>query len=75
MDTGRNLTIIIQDDGIGFDRGQIRPFSNGLANMQQRIRDIGGRLLIQPGSEDGPFLDPGRPGIGRGTLVKIVAPL
>lgn len=75
MDTGRDLTIIIQDDGIGFDRGQIRPFSNGLANMQQRIRDIGGRLLIQPGCEDGPFLDPGRPGIGRGTLVKIVAPL
>jgi len=62
MDTGRELTIIIQDDGIGFDRGQIRPFSNGLANMQQRITDIGGHLLIQSRSEEG-------------TLIKIIAPL
>ncbi|HVU58452.1 MAG TPA: two-component regulator propeller domain-containing protein [Puia sp.] len=66
MDTDRELIIIIQDDGIGFDRGQIRPFSNGLANMQRRIRDIGGRLLIHPGGD-------GR--TGRGTLVKIIAPL
>lgn len=73
MDTGRELTIIIQDDGIGFDRSQIRPFSNGLANMQQRIRDIGGHLVIQPVSTASP--DPGRPNAGRGTLVKITAPL
>ena len=75
MNTGRELIIIIQDDGIGFDRGQVRPFSNGLANMQQRIRDIGGRLLIQPRSEDSSWLDPGRSDAGRGTLVKIIAPL
>ncbi|HEY4207177.1 MAG TPA: two-component regulator propeller domain-containing protein [Puia sp.] len=66
MDTGRELTIIIQDDGVGFDRGQIRPFSNGLANMQQRIQDIGGRLVIQHRAVDG---------AAKGTVVKIIAPL
>lgn len=75
MHTGRELTIIIQDDGIGFNKGQIRPFSNGLSNMQQRIRDIGGRLLIQPWNEEGESLDAGGPATGRGTLVKIIAPL
>ena len=75
MHTDRELTIIIQDDGIGFDRDQIRPFSNGLANMQQRISDIGGRLLIQSRSEGEAGLAAGRPGMKRGTLVKIVAPL
>jgi signal transduction histidine kinase/streptogramin lyase len=66
MDTSHGLTITIQDDGIGFDQGQIRPFSNGLSNMQQRIRDIGGYLLIQPGRDTN---------AAGGTIVKIIAPL
>jgi signal transduction histidine kinase/ligand-binding sensor domain-containing protein len=49
MEVGRELAITIQDDGTGFDGGQIRPFSNGLYNMQKRIRDIGGTLSIRSG--------------------------
>jgi signal transduction histidine kinase len=71
METGRELIILIQDDGIGFDSRQVRPFSNGLGNMQQRMRDIGGQLTIQPGSPDNPTGSPGSPG----TLVKIAVPL
>jgi signal transduction histidine kinase/ligand-binding sensor domain-containing protein len=50
MEINLNLTITIQDDGIGFDINKIRPFSNGLHNMQKRIRDIGGTLLILQGT-------------------------
>ena len=40
------LLIIIEDDGIGFDRENIRPFANGLNNMQRRIAELGGTLYI-----------------------------
>jgi signal transduction histidine kinase len=40
----RWLTISIHDDGIGFDAGHIRPFSNGLNNMKKRMTEIGGKL-------------------------------
>ena len=40
------LRIGIHDDGIGFDRMNIRPFSNGLNNMQKRMKDISGQLEI-----------------------------
>ena len=40
------LLIGIHDDGIGFDGMNIRPFSNGLNNMQRRMRDISGQLEI-----------------------------
>lgn len=42
----KNLIIVIQDDGIGFDGKNIRPFSNGLNNMQKRMKDILGNLEI-----------------------------
>ena len=42
----KNLVIKIQDDGIGFDINHIRPFSNGLNNMQKRMKDIKGRIDI-----------------------------
>ena len=41
-----SLIISIEDDGIGFDKKQIRPFSNGLNNMQKRMIEIGGSLEI-----------------------------
>jgi signal transduction histidine kinase len=41
-----HLIITIEDDGVGLDPDRARPFGNGLHNMQQRIRDIGGHLLI-----------------------------
>ncbi|HZE85393.1 MAG TPA: two-component regulator propeller domain-containing protein, partial [Puia sp.] len=67
---GRELTITIQDDGIGFDRAQVRPFSNGLANMQKRMKDIGGELLILT---DG--AQSAKCSAGPGTTIKIIVPL
>jgi len=46
---GRFLTITIEDDGIGFDRENIRPYANGLNNMLRRIGDLGGTLYIYTG--------------------------
>ena len=44
------LTVCIQDDGRGFDEKTIRRFSNGLDNMQKRIRSIGGELQVKNNS-------------------------
>jgi signal transduction histidine kinase/ligand-binding sensor domain-containing protein len=43
---GKKLTIIIRDDGVGFDPRKIRPYSNGLPNIRQRMKEIGGLLEI-----------------------------
>jgi len=40
------LSIRLKDNGIGFDRNNIRSFSNGLSNMQARIKEIGGKIEI-----------------------------
>ncbi len=41
------LFISIKDDGTGFDTGDIKPFRNGIHNMQKRIQDIGGVIQIK----------------------------
>lgn len=46
ISTGDQLTITIHDNGTGFSSAAIRPYSNGLSNMQKRMADIGGRLEI-----------------------------
>jgi signal transduction histidine kinase len=47
------LTISIRDDGIGFDRARVRAHSNGLSNIEKRMKDIGGIVEIsnQAGTE------------------------
>jgi signal transduction histidine kinase/ligand-binding sensor domain-containing protein len=50
IEIDKNLRIAIQDDGAGFDGGNIRPFSNGLNNMQKRMKDILGKLEIIHGN-------------------------
>ena len=40
------LSITILDDGIGFDKNNIRSFSNGISNMKKRMNDIGGSIQI-----------------------------
>jgi signal transduction histidine kinase/ligand-binding sensor domain-containing protein len=40
------LSINLKDDGIGFDKNNTRPFSNGLSNMRSRINEIGGKIEI-----------------------------
>jgi len=42
----RNLKITIQDDGVGFDTRTIKPFRNGLVNMQKRMKDLSGSLEV-----------------------------
>ncbi|QIP15627.1 hypothetical protein G8759_24835 [Spirosoma aureum] len=43
--TGRQLHVLIQDDGQGFDTGTVRS-GNGLANLQTRAHDIRAKLNI-----------------------------
>jgi len=47
VSVGNNIMITISDNGIGIDRDNIRPFSNGITNMQKRIHEIGGTLEIK----------------------------
>jgi signal transduction histidine kinase/ligand-binding sensor domain-containing protein len=49
----KNIVILIQDDGKGFDVDKVRPFANGLISMQHRIEQIGGRFLVQSGPGEG----------------------
>ncbi|HXB90679.1 MAG TPA: triple tyrosine motif-containing protein, partial [Puia sp.] len=69
-----DLVIIIRDDGVGFDPGYVRPFRNGLYNMQKRVRDIGGVLIIESGRNGmaGKSAGEGNPG---GTSLRLSAPL
>jgi len=54
------LNITIQDDGQGFDKNTIHPYSNGLTNMQKRMKDLGGTFEIESSS---------------GTTIKLSTPL
>ena len=44
--TGRVLTIVVQDDGCGFQTGD-ESVGNGLANMKRRLGNIGGNCEIE----------------------------
>jgi signal transduction histidine kinase len=56
----KSLEITIEDNGIGFDKKNIRPFSNGLTNMENRIKEIDGDFILLN---------------DKGTVVKIIVPL
>jgi signal transduction histidine kinase len=45
-ETNREIRIMVLDDGKGFDAERVRPFGNGLVNMQHRIEQIGGKYEI-----------------------------
>ncbi len=55
------LNIVVSDNGKGFDPRSVSPHGNGLQNMEQRVRTIGGRLEIST-----------RP--GQGTLISFFIP-
>jgi signal transduction histidine kinase len=48
---GRRLNVVIQDNGKGFDPAAATPERNGLANMAQRMKELGGTCVVtsQPG--------------------------
>ena len=55
------IVFVVQDDGKGFDPAAINR-KNGLLNLEQRVREIGGRIDIQTG-------------LFQGTRIEAVIPL
>ena len=53
------IRMTITDDGRGFDSSLLRPFSNGLTNMKNRMQQVGGNLEINSV-------------VGRGTTVTLL---
>jgi signal transduction histidine kinase len=47
----QRLIVVISDDGKGFDKTSLTPGRNGLANLAQRMNELGGTCLVtsQPG--------------------------
>ena len=46
INISHHLSIKLKDNGTGFDKNNIRSFSNGLGNMESRVKEIGGKLEI-----------------------------
>lgn len=59
---GNQFTLQIEDDGRGLENPEGRPGRNGLRNMRKRMEDIGGSFYIGPAA-------------GRGTIVRLTAPM
>jgi len=49
---GKQLWLLIEDDGIGFDPATART-GNGLANLQQRAREVKGTLRVDTAPQQG----------------------
>jgi signal transduction histidine kinase len=47
----RTLAVTVEDDGRGFDPAQAGNSRNGLANMRDRLKEVGGECVVesQPG--------------------------
>jgi signal transduction histidine kinase len=48
-DAGKTLTVVINDNGQGFETTPNHPSADGLRNMRQRMEAIGGRFEIESG--------------------------
>ncbi len=53
----RNMTILIKDNGQGFNQEKVRLFGNGLKNIQKRMEAIGGQADITSDNGTIVFLD------------------
>jgi len=47
------VTLVVEDDGVGFDVGSSRPDGLGLLGMRERVALLGGRLTIESSSGAG----------------------
>ncbi|MFL5774348.1 MAG: two-component regulator propeller domain-containing protein, partial [Flavisolibacter sp.] len=47
IQAGKELIVKITDNGLGFHSSKLRPFSNGLYNIEKRMKDIGGMFKIE----------------------------
>jgi signal transduction histidine kinase len=61
-DAPPGLEVAIQDDGAGFNAAQPRQGGLGLIGMEERVRELGGSLLIDSHP-------------GKGTLVQVRLPV
>lgn len=59
---GQRLEVAVSDDGRGFDPATVQAGNDGLANMQERLKNLGGSCTVT--SEP-----------GKGTMVRFVAPI
>lgn len=55
----KEFIITVKDNGKGFAREEIRAFSNGLYNIEKRMKDINGKCEIKSSN---------------GTLIRLLAP-
>ncbi|NIG54321.1 sensor histidine kinase [Chitinophaga sp. Cy-1792] len=53
----KNMTIMIKDNGKGFDQEKVRLFGNGLKNIQKRAQAVGGNAEITSNNGTIVFLD------------------
>lgn len=60
--TPKAVTLVIEDDGCGFDPEDVTPHRYGLAGMNERVKLLGGDLTIESAA-------------GVGTVVRVVVPL
>lgn len=51
--TAQQVRIIIADDGCGFDPQGVRHFANGLANMKNRMEQVGGHYALHAAPGEG----------------------
>jgi signal transduction histidine kinase len=56
------VVVVIEDDGVGFDSGEVRAGALGLAGMRERLALVGGRLRVETAP-------------GRGTTLAAEVPL
>ena len=56
------VTLVLADDGCGFDPEEVTPHRYGLAGMNERVKLLGGELTIESAA-------------GVGTVVRVVVPL
>ena len=61
-DTGGQLAVLVEDDGVGFDQHSGVAYGLGLLGMTERVRELCGRLSIQSTP-------------GKGTRIEVLLPL
>ena len=44
--SGVGISVVVKDDGIGFEPGHVRGRGLGLTGMQERVMDLGGELTV-----------------------------
>jgi signal transduction histidine kinase len=54
--SGKTVSLVVQDDGSGFDPGSVRDGGLGLVGMRERVALLGGRLTVESSEGGGTLL-------------------